>query len=221
MSDSESFRSAKVQSRATIWAAIIGSIGVVAAACIGLGVGRNQGEDQIAALREELRQRNAEIEALRGELQSEKATPEQTRKPGTSQEDTQAGSSAGGGESSNLHAHIGDVEFRIDRVQHTGQELQIWLIATNEGANLETGIHFHSSVTDASGNEHRQSARMAGGKRGGADWFSLTFPHRVPTRFGLAFDSVQPTTDSIPYMYIRLRDLGEIEFRQIPVPYEA
>lgn len=118
-----------------------------------------------------------------------------------------------------LVARLGNVEYRLHSVEHTGQELQVWLVGTNTGANLETAIYFQSSVTDPSGDSHQQSARMAGGKRGGLDWLWVTLPHQVPTRFGLAFDSVPPPVERIPYMRIRMRDQGWLEFRDVPVPY--
>lgn len=66
MSDDHEVRSAKVQSRATIWSALIGSAGIVLAAWIGVNVGRNQGQDK-------LEDRNREITVLRDELTTQKA----------------------------------------------------------------------------------------------------------------------------------------------------
>jgi len=126
-----------------------------------------------------------------------------------------------GPENAGLSARFGNVSYRVVSAAHTGRELQVWLIATNAGANLETAISFDSSLTDASGNEHQESARMAGGKRGGLDWFWVTLPYNVPTRFGLAFETVAPNVTLVPYMRIKMRDQGWLEFRNIPVPYEA
>lgn len=124
-------------------------------------------------------------------------------------------------ENATLSARFGNVSYRVVNALHTGRELQVWLVATNAGANLETAISFDSSLTDTSGNEHQESARMAGGKRGGLDWFWVTLPYNVPTRFGLAFETVVPNITLIPYMRIKMRDQGWLEFRNIPVPFEA
>jgi len=60
--------SSRHQSRAAIWSALIGSIGVIAAAWIGVSLGRGRGEDQRTDLRKELEQRDAQIAELRKEI---------------------------------------------------------------------------------------------------------------------------------------------------------
>ncbi|HEV7425748.1 MAG TPA: hypothetical protein VGQ46_05225 [Thermoanaerobaculia bacterium] len=78
--------SSKVQARAVIWSALIGSVGMIITAWIGVSFGRNQGVDQRIDLQKELRGRdltisrqNSEIEQLkaRGSLpaQADKRTP--------------------------------------------------------------------------------------------------------------------------------------------------
>jgi hypothetical protein len=47
----------------------------------------------------------------------------------------------------------------------------------------------------------------------------FSIPYNVPTRFGLAFDTVAPNVTTIPYMRIKM-DQGLIEFRNIPVPFD-
>jgi hypothetical protein len=153
---------------------------------------------------------------LKAQLAAAHNGPSDPRRPTPSDEPQEPAEEKRGPQ---LTARLGDVEYRITRAEHTGQELQVWLVATNSGANLETAIYFQSSVTDPSGDSHQQSDRMAGGKRGGLDWLWVTLPHGVPTRFGLAFDSVPPTIDHVPYMRIRMRDQGWLEFRDIRVPY--
>ncbi len=168
--------------------------------------------------------RGKRLDAEERERQMEELASEVCNALGFKKKDSGANGHQGSGsglENATLSARIDKVSYRVVSAHHTGQELQIWLIATNEGANLETGISFDSSLTDASGNEHQESDRMAGGKRGGLDWFYVTFPYNVPTRFGLAFDSVPPNVTTVPYMRIRMRDQGWLEFRNIPVPYEA
>ena len=114
---------------------------------------------------------------------------------------------------------LGNVQFYISEVTHTGKELQIWVMAYNEGADLETAIYFGSSITDDDGVSHDQTARMAGGRRGGLDYFHIDLPHKVPTKFGLAFSSVPPNIRTIPFAEIILRNLGTIQFRGVSVPY--
>lgn len=80
MSDSESFRSARLQSRTAIWTALIGVLGVIAAAWIGVGFGRSRSEDKLTAREHELDQRNTELTALRAELQTQRAALDQLRK---------------------------------------------------------------------------------------------------------------------------------------------
>jgi len=122
-------------------------------------------------------------------------------------------------EDATLTARVGNVSYRIVSVQHTGQELQVWLTATNSGANLEASISLSSTLTDTSGNEHQISTAMAGGRRGD---YSLDLPYNVPRRFGLAFGTVAPNATMIPYMRIALNGgLYGVEFRNFPVPYKA
>ena len=84
---------------------------------------------------------------------------------------------------------------------------------------METSISFKSTLTDTSGNEHRISSAMAGGKR---DDYSLDLPYNVPRRFGLAFSTVAPNVTTVPYMRIAMNG-GEywLELRNVPVPYKA
>lgn len=69
MSVSHEVTSARVQSRATIWAALIGSAGVVLAAWIGVHLGRNQGQEQgqdkLNEVHNQVDLRDREIAALR------------------------------------------------------------------------------------------------------------------------------------------------------------
>jgi hypothetical protein len=115
-----------------------------------------------------------------------------------------------------LTTRAGNVAFRIVSAQHTGHELQVWLVATNSGANLEITI-FHSTLTDTSGNENRVTEAMAGGKR---ESYRATLPYNVPTRIGLAFSTVAPNVTTVPYLQIETGQ-GVLEFRNIPVPYRA
>jgi hypothetical protein len=119
-------------------------------------------------------------------------------------------------ESAILMARFGNVTYRIVSAQHTGHELQVWLVATNSGANLETVI-FHSTLTDTSGNENRITEAMAGGKR---ESYRVTLPYNVLTRIGLAFSTVAPNVTTVPYLQIETVQ-GVLEFRNIPVPYRA
>ncbi|MEA2561377.1 MAG: hypothetical protein QOH06_2881 [Acidobacteriota bacterium] len=72
------------QSRAVIWAALIGSIGAIVAALIGVSFGRGRGEDQRADLRRELEQRDAEVAELRKEIAGVRSAQEASGQGGTS-----------------------------------------------------------------------------------------------------------------------------------------
>jgi TolA-binding protein len=90
MEDSNSLQSARAQSRATIWAALIGCVGVIAAAWIGLGVGRSQGKDKgegtIIALQQEISKRDAESTELQEKLRTQQKELEEIRRNADSTE---------------------------------------------------------------------------------------------------------------------------------------
>jgi hypothetical protein len=79
--------SSRHHSRAVIWSALIGSIGVVVAALIGVSFGRDRGEDQRADLRKELEQRAAEVAELRKEIAGIRSAQEASSQGGTSRAD--------------------------------------------------------------------------------------------------------------------------------------
>lgn len=80
MKDSESIYSAKVQFRGTILAALIGSAGIIAAAWIGLGIGRGQSEEQLVQLQQQLEDRDAQFTQLHDSFKAQQAALEEVRK---------------------------------------------------------------------------------------------------------------------------------------------
>lgn len=111
-----------------------------------------------------------------------------------------------------------NVTYKLIQAERNGNEVIFWFIALNKGGDLKTGLYFNCSLTDKNGKEHRISERIAGGRRGGLDWLSFSIPYNVPTRFGLAFDSLPYDTKQVPFLRTKLED-GEVQFRNIPVPY--
>lgn len=115
-----------------------------------------------------------------------------------------------------------NITYTVSEAKYNGGELILFFFAYNEGADKDSVcLRFSSSLIDASGNEHQQSDRIAGGRRGGGDCLPFDIPHAVPTRFGLAFDSLLPTVTHIPFVEVIFRSEGQLQFRNIPVPYKA
>jgi hypothetical protein len=113
-----------------------------------------------------------------------------------------------------------EVIFQLMEARFEGNNLVFWFLATNQGAEGEICLAYNSFLTDEDGNQHGHPRRTAGGNRGSGDCFWVTLPNRVPTRFGLIFNTVPPTATHIPFLEIRLQGLPPVQINEdIPIPY--
>ena len=120
-------------------------------------------------------------------------------------------------------ATLGRVEYEITRVQQSPSGgVLIAFEALESGTELLTGPHETTSLTDSSGVEHRQTSRFMGTSqcRPTAEYCAMPLRRGSATQFAVGFGSVPPL-EVIPYLQIPMKDQGTLEFRDIPVPYEA
>lgn len=113
-----------------------------------------------------------------------------------------------------------NIKYELIESVHPGSEYQVWLLATNNGADETLCMRYNSYLVDSGGNSHKVSARMSGSNRGGLDCFWFKAPNGVPVRFGLAFKSLPPAAKTIPMLEIVLHQRTNLQFRDIPVPYK-
>ena len=113
-----------------------------------------------------------------------------------------------------------NIKYELVESGHKGGEYQVWFLATNEGADGSICLRYSTYLIDPEGNQHQQHARLASDNRGYFDCFWVQAPHRVPTRFGIAFDSISPSMKSIPLIEIVLHERSSLQFRDVPIPYK-
>src|ERR1044072_2728129 len=215
MSDSESFRSAKISSRAAIWSALIGSTGVIVAAWIGLGVGRNQSEDKITELRRELGQRNAEVEALRGDLQAQKEALDQIRKElemarprgGTSASNPvpDEASRPEPGPERGAQVDTGEgITFALNWCRRNGNRVKCDLTVTSN-EDKEMMLFGNSRLIEANGTEVFVSKVALGNEEVGGRLSGVArdLIRNVPIKAGISFDGIDPNAKTVSLIELR------------------
>jgi hypothetical protein len=114
---------------------------------------------------------------------------------------------------------IKGVNYTLVETTFSGSELLFWFKAVNTGADKEICLGYSSSLIDDAGKPHTQAYRTNGSNKGTFDCFNVGLPNNIPVRFGLAFNTLLPSTKQIPFVKIVLSSEGEIQLRNIPIPY--
>jgi hypothetical protein len=115
---------------------------------------------------------------------------------------------------------IKDVDYELVETTFSGSDLLFWFKAVNTGADKEICLSYSSSLIDEGGKPQGQAYRTNGTDTGIFDCFNVALPNTVPVRFGVAFNTLPPSTKQVPFLKIVLGGgEGEIQLRNVPIPY--
>ena len=183
------------QSRATVIAAVIAAVGAVVAATAGHWVGREQGEDRIAAMQKQLRASADEMAELRAALTTQnrtiadlKARLQQPPEPGPGPVD--------GGHTADAKV---DKDFRFELLgcNRSSSTIRCDFRVTNLSGDRELSINNDKSrIITTEGDEYYVDLMTIGAatERYVA---RTTMPGGVPVKAALTFNSIRPNTTTV------------------------
>lgn len=114
------------------------------------------------------------------------------------------------------------VEYKLVEAYFSGDTLFFYIIAVNAQATKRIALYHSTSLIDATGTSRKSAYRTNsdGSSKGTFDYFNVNLPYNVPVKFGVAFKTVPPNTDRVPYLKIVLFNAEDVEIRDIRIPYK-
>jgi hypothetical protein len=235
MSESKHDDPSRHQSRATIWAALIGSLGVIIAAWIGVSVGQGRGEEQVESLRKELVQRDAVIAELRQEVAS---IQDGRKKPSDPSETRIAGPSGQQGSSFTPSAAQPSTEpvqtstqppptqqgpirevttqefkFKFDGCTRSSSNVRCELLVEDLVGDRDFKID-SGEIRDNNGHAY-QAKRFYLGAESGPFHVHSTLPPGIATRAALEFESVRAGTSVLELLELKGHTLDKAQSRVV------
>jgi len=215
--------SAKVQSRATIWSALIGSAGVVLAAWIGVNVGRNQGQDklekvleirdrEVAALKHDLATQGAalaklqdQLQAAQGRAKTDSSVVQVNSKPGVHAEPV----------SEPNEKLVSNYRFELRGCRAEGSNIVCSFFITNLEGDRDFELSYQSGMIDSAGEPH-QAERIFAGRELLASNADIHLVTGVPTAISFRFVGLAASVRSIALLEVKSRGFS-VQWRSVQV----